>query len=152
MDKDLYKSVSGKFKESWHKIDSLYNLYAKSVGLNLTAIHVLEFLYDSAAVYTQKDICEIFGLPKQSVNSIIKSLWEQSYVELKEAKDRRNKEIILTASGIEYAKKVLKPMQAIDRKAWGSLTPSEISVFLETMKKYEKALGGILKESLNIEP
>ena len=70
MDNDSQKLISA-LKEMWYKMDCLYDLYAKSAGLNLSTIFVLQILRDSAETYTQKDICEKLGLPKQFVNSII---------------------------------------------------------------------------------
>jgi DNA-binding MarR family transcriptional regulator len=106
---------------------------------------VLEFIYDTEENYTQKDLCDKLMLPKQVINSIIKSFWEQGYVELREAKDRRNKEIILTAQGKKYAKSILHPMQCAESKAWECFTEEEIIAFVEMMEKYEKSFEQILR-------
>jgi DNA-binding MarR family transcriptional regulator len=151
MQKDKDIEFQSDIKEYWHKIDNLYNLYAKSVGLNFITMLVLEYLYDSSETHTQKAISQKFDLPKQYVNSIIKSFWEQSYVELKEAKDRRNKEIILTDAGKKYAEKVLKPLQEADAKVWKSFTDEELAVLENTMKKFEQSLEGLLKGLIKTE-
>ena len=144
MDNDSRKVISA-LKESWHKMDILYDFYAKSIGLNFTVVVVLELLSDPAEVYTQKGVCEKLGLPKQLINSIIKSLWEQGFVELKEASDRRNKDIIVTARGREYIINVLGPLEEAEFAAWESFSAEEILQFSKTTEKYAKAFEGILK-------
>jgi len=151
MDNDSQK-VASALKETWHKMDSLYDFYAKSVGLNFTTILVLQLLFDSSdacnaqKTYTQKEVCEKLGLPKQLVNSIIKSLWEQGHVELKEAKDRRNKDIIVTDKGREYARRVLKPLENAETFAWNSFSVDEILNFAKTLEKYVETFEIILKQ------
>ena len=147
MDNDSQKTISA-LTEMWHKMDSLYDLYAKSVGLNFPTILVLQILCGSAETHTQKEICEKLGLPKQFVNSIIKSFWEQGYVELKEAKDRRNKDIIVTDKGKEYALRVLKPLEAAEAVAWACFSAKEIKALARTTEKYIEAFEGALR-SLN---
>ena len=134
-----------RFKEIWHRIDTYYNLYAKQKGINFTAMLVLEFLAESDKDYTQKALCEKLYLPKQIINSVIKSFWEQGYVELKEAKDRRNKKIHLTEKGKVYAEEVSKPLEEAEEKAWDSLNAEEFALFTRAAEKFERALYGSLK-------
>ncbi|MCL2397189.1 MAG: MarR family winged helix-turn-helix transcriptional regulator [Defluviitaleaceae bacterium] len=133
-------------KEAWYKVDGLYDFYAKSVGLNLTNILVLELLSDPTEIYTQKDVCEKLGLPKQLVNSIIKSLWEQRHVELREARDRRNKDIIVTDNGMEYIIGILKPMEDAEAVAWSSFSAEEIANLAKIMEKFVEVFGDALKK------
>jgi DNA-binding MarR family transcriptional regulator len=145
MDNDSKKIISA-IKETWHKMDSLYGFYAKSAGLNFTAIIILELLSDFSVVYTQKEVCEKLGLPKQLVNIIVKSLWEQGYVKLKEAKDRRNKDIIVTSEGRKYILGIVKPLEKLESIAWKNFTDGEILNYAETTKKYASAFENALKD------
>jgi len=146
VDKESQKVVSS-LKETFHKLDSLYDVYAKSVGLNFITILVLQLLDDSLQVYTQKDVCEKLDLPKQLVNSIIKSLWEQGYVQLKEAKDRRNKDIIVTDKGRVYILNILKPLTDAESAAWEGFGAGEILQCANTMEKYARAFEHVLQET-----
>jgi len=139
------KNALSSLKETWHKIDNLYDLYAKSVGLNFASILILQLLHDSAKTYTQKDLCEKLGLPKQIVNSIMRSFWERGYVELKEAKDRRNKDIILTDAGVQYAVAVLQPLENAETTAWDSFSAEDVSYLAATMGKFVRAFKGALE-------
>ena len=145
MTKVLLDEARTRFKEIWHRVDSLFNAYAKSKGLNFTSLIILEFLYDADGVYTQKDLCEKLGLPKQFVNAIIKSFWEQGHVELKEAKDRRNKNIILTASGREYAGGIMRCLRDAEDRAWECFADEEVMFFVGALEKYGKSYERILR-------
>jgi len=153
MDKLPRNDALAKFKETWHRVDKLFNAYAKSKGINFATLIILEFLYDEGGTYTQKDLCEKLALPKQFVNSIMKSLWEQGYVELKEAKDRRNKKIILTQNGRLYAGEILRCLQDAENMAWESFSDDEVIAFFGAMEKYEKSFERILKnQESNTQP
>lgn len=149
MDNALLADARARFMETWHRIDSLFTLYAKSQGLNFTTMLVLELLCDSDVIYTQKDICEKLEMPKQFINSIITSFWEQGLVELKEAKDRRNKNIFLTKKGKEYAGENLRSLRDAENRAWECFTNEEVIAFVNAMEKYEKSFGRILNELIN---
>ncbi|MCL2052733.1 MAG: MarR family winged helix-turn-helix transcriptional regulator [Lachnospiraceae bacterium] len=136
MDNDTKKTFFFALKEIWHMMNSQFYFYAKEVGVKFTTVIVLQFLYEATEVYTQKDLCEKLGLPKQLVNAIIKSFWEQDFVILKETKDRRSKNIIVTDKGKEYALSVLKPLNDAEAFAWESFTDEELTAFVQTLEKY----------------
>jgi len=131
-------------RETWHRLDGLYEQYAKSLGLSFTALMVLDLLDDSAVTYTQRVVCDRLDLPKQYVNSIIKSLLEQGHVELKEAKDRRNKEIRITERGKLYIQSALKPLDEAEFAAWGGFSQNAITHYAQTMARYTEAFERVL--------
>ena len=144
MDGDSKKALYTLLKEAWHKLDCQYELYAKSVGLSFTTVFVMQILHDSKEIYTQKDLCEKLGLPKQLINSVITSFWEKGFVQLKEARDRRSKNIIVTEKGIDYFASVLNPLEEAESVAWEDFSDEELNSFIKTLEKYvasfEKAL------------
>ncbi|MCL2363641.1 MAG: MarR family transcriptional regulator [Defluviitaleaceae bacterium] len=143
------QDARARFKELWHRIDTLFNAYAKKQGINFTALLILELLteaaHDSAAPpYTQKALCEKLVLPKQLVNALINTFREQGYVELREARDRRNKEIRLTISGQAYAKSIIEPLDAADEQAWQTFNDNELAIFAAALEKYERTMMALL--------
>jgi len=146
MDNDSKKALFATLKEVWHKMDSNFDYYAKSKGINFPAVLILQLLLDATEAYTQKDICEKLGLPKQLVFSIIKPFWEQGYVELKEAKDRRNKDVFLTDKGKEYALSILQPLEDAEAAAWANFSDEDFITFVRIMDKYVEAFGNALKK------
>jgi DNA-binding MarR family transcriptional regulator len=132
--------VRKQFKDVWYRLDNLIGQYAKQAGVSVTTLFVLELLLESDEPPTQKILCEKLFLPKQFVNSIIKSLWEAEYVELKEARDRRNKKVILTPKGNAYAHQILDPFNRADEQAWSGFSDEELMSFNEALVKYERAM------------
>jgi len=141
------KRVISALKQTWHRVDILYNSYAKSVGLNFTTLMVLELVCDSDENLTQKDICEKLDLPKQLVNTIITSLWKQGYVKLKEATNRRNKNIFVTDEGKEYIASVCEPLEDVELAAWEGFSAEEIIIYADIMERYANAFENVLRES-----
>jgi len=135
------KGSLASLKNTLRKIDSLYDFYAKSVGLNYASISILQMLYEDEREYTQKEICNELGLPKQFVNSIISGFYEQGFVHFKEGKDRRNKIILVTNSGKDYAHKILSPLNDAEKKAWGSLSDEELGYLDVILKDFYKSLS-----------
>ena len=138
-------------RETWHRLDGLYEQYAKSIGLSFTALMVLDLLDDSAETYTQKVVCDKLDLPKQYVNSIIKALLEKGYVRLKEAKDRRNKEILITERGKKYIQSALKPLDDAEFAAWDGFSANTIKHYAQTMARYTASFEQVLNK-LAVEP
>ncbi|MCL2202961.1 MAG: MarR family transcriptional regulator [Defluviitaleaceae bacterium] len=132
-------------REIWNRIDAHYDGYAKKAGLNTASIMVLDCLYRVDFPYTQKALCEKLLLPKQFVNTIVNAFREQGHVALREAKDRRNKEIRLTPSGKAYAQAVVKPLDDAEEEAWASLTDPERETLARALQKFEQSLRHALE-------
>jgi len=123
----------------------MYNRYAKKRGINFTALLILELLYDAhhdstATPYTQKALCEQLLLPKQLVNGFINNFREDGYIELTEARDRRNKIIRLTDAGLAYVNTANAPMDAAEESAWETFSDEEIATFTAALEKYRQAI------------
>ena len=121
-------------------IDELYEQYAKKFGLTYMSLTVLECIYDNKEACTQKIIAETTRYPKQSVNLIIKSFYEQGYIKLAEiASDRRNKKIVLTKKGNAYLDKIILPLWKIDETATETIANDDRETFLKCIDLYEKS-------------
>ncbi len=80
----------------------IYGSFASNEGVNLIEHPILYSLLIFENL-SQKDIADEYGLPKQTVNNIIKRLENDKLVELKTSeKDKRKKIISLTVKGKEY--------------------------------------------------
>lgn len=96
----------------WKKSNSIYEEWAKTHGLSMNSLLVLHTFYDNNGVCTQKFICQKWGIPKQTVNTILKGFESQGYVKLISLdEDKRNKEIRLTTEGKQYAESIINKLQ-----------------------------------------
>lgn len=85
-----------KFWEVWGRSDALYNRWAAAHGVNNYRLFVL-YVLDNHPGATQKAIADHAGLPKQTVNTVVRALRDEGYVTLSPASgDRREKNASLT--------------------------------------------------------
>lgn len=137
------------FVGSIYDIDKLYDEYAKSVGLTFIGLSVLHVIYEQDGTFTQKIISERTGLPKQSVNVIIRSFWEQGYVEMRELDtDRRNKAIWLSQSGREYAERIIGKLTEAVASAFGQLTYPQRQDMIRLVKQITANFKAVIESGL----
>jgi len=134
------RDARNRLKQVWYRLDNIVGRYAKNIGINITTLFILELLTEESEPLTQKILCERLMLPKQLVNAVIKTFWEQGYVELNEAKDRRHKQIRLTVSGRAYAESILTPFNSADENAWSTFTDEELMLVVNALEKYERIM------------
>ena len=68
-----------KFWEVWGRSDALYNRWAAAHGVNNYRLFVL-YVLDNHPGATQKAIADHAGLPKQTVNTVVRALRDEGYV------------------------------------------------------------------------
>lgn len=96
----------------WKDCSAMYEEWAKEQGLSSNGMLVLYSFYSGEEICTQKTICQKWGIPKQTVNTILKDLEQKGYVEmLSLPEDKRNKQIRLTSAGKAYADTVIGKLQ-----------------------------------------
>jgi len=92
-----------------HKLDGLYSKLAQKQGVSYGVVQIF-YILSLHGAFTQKQISEIWQVPKQTVNSVIKKLIADKHITLIVSKeDKRGKKIRLTPLGKAYTKKLLKP-------------------------------------------
>ncbi len=97
------------------KITQLYYDYAKSYGIRYNSFIVLYVLYlDQSS--TQKKICKQTGLPKQTVNTIIKHYLQRGDIEFTECFNKREKLLQFTDKGKKFAINILSPIFNIEER------------------------------------
>ena len=77
-----------KFWEVWGRSDALYNRWAAAHGVNNYRLFVL-YVLDNHPGATQKAIADHAGLPKQTVNTVVRALRAEGYVTLSPASGDR---------------------------------------------------------------
>jgi len=123
------------------EISGFYNEYAKSVGLTLASMDVLRVIMDSVNC-TQKEITNLTCLPKQTVNTIIKSFNKIGIIEnpVESDVDKRNKVIYLTPEGRRYSDDIMAKLLELELAALDNLGEVQVNRLLEIIKEYNKFL------------
>lgn len=137
-----------------YKIDNFYDEYAKVSKVKNKLLWVLYALNDGN-IHSQKEISSSWLLPRTTVNTIIKELKEEGYVELKQIKgEKRELNLILTSSGREYANNLLSELYEIEKGVFNKMTSSnllkQMNEILEKLYSEKNKLGGKNKNGKRI--
>ncbi len=92
--------------------------------------------------YTQGDLCTMWSLSKQTVNTIINNMEKNGFVTLEHVPGTRNKKhICLTEQGRAYGSRLIGPMEMAEKAALSRLSSEERMAFLQILNRYSALLA-----------
>ncbi len=125
-----------KLDEIMHRVDRVYDRYARSIGSSNSALYLLSIVYHRGSC-TQRELTEFMMLPKQTVNSIVKEYEQQGILELSVSEqDRRQRSLHLTAAGLETARRYIPAILRAEERAMEQFTPEERIQLLDLLERY----------------
>lgn len=135
-----------KLFELWANFDQVYNKFLRRWNLSYNAYLVLEVLYYSKEALEPAELADKQSIPRQTMTFVLDSLEKGGYVErLPHPKDRRKKNIALTAAGQTLAEDVVETMFEKEVEAMEVLTTEEqevlLNIYLRLHKGFEKSMG-----------
>ncbi len=125
------RHINGMFSE----ISSIYEKLLSSKNVPEGVFIVLSSLLDLGEGCLQKEISEMSYLNKKTVNSTIKKLQKEEYIELKAGK-YPNMHIYLTQKGKDYMRENIIPIIEVESKALELMPPKEFETLVESYRKY----------------
>ncbi len=139
MYKDIKKQVeviNRRIKE----FNSLYHIAARKAGICDGELCIWSVLL-STEEYSQQDLCDLFYLPKQTVNSLISSLIKKEYVFLEHVPGTRNRKVIrLTEKGLYYGQSRVMWIFEAERRVMEETDSEEVQVLISMLGKYIRHL------------
>ncbi|MDB1144718.1 MAG: MarR family transcriptional regulator [Alcaligenaceae bacterium] len=96
-------------------ITKLYHECAKLHGMSYNTMMVLGALRHYQTC-TQKQIVEQWGLPKQSVNTIVKKLHHEEHIKFLKGSNKKEKLMAFTDKGKTFADHMLKPILQMEER------------------------------------
>lgn len=115
---------------------NLYRIWAKKNQLNYNTLLVL-YTLDDLKECTQKEICNWWALPKQTVHGILLDLQKNGYVKLVTSeKNKRERIVSLTPSGQEYANSHLTTLYLLEETAMQKMGEELQEQFIRANTKY----------------
>lgn len=121
----------------WCQADALYSRWAAQNGINYFVLLVLWVLHSNENGMTQKKLSRHYGWPKQTTNSVIRSLRQEGYVILlPEQSDRREKKVILTEKGKKHAEEVLMPLFQLEDRVYGNIQRERLEDMTRTLQLF----------------
>lgn len=128
-----YAAKSKKVLGSLGRSDALYNRWAAAHGVNNYRLFVL-YVLDNHPGATQKAIADHAGLPKQTVNTVVRALRDEGYVTLSPASgDRREKNASLTPAGQTYARALLEPLYALEDTVFARMGDARVQEMMDAI-------------------
>lgn len=91
--------------------------------------------------YTQQDICRMWSLPKQTVNTVISRLKrrKQAYLEVIPG-TKNHKRVRLTPLGRRVGEQIVEPVTQTERRVLDRLPKEDIKAVVDVFERYIEAL------------
>lgn len=122
------------------QIKEYLNAYQHAIGQNSISINefwVWSSLTEQDSEYTQQDLCAIWSLPKQTVNSIITQMILKKYARLEHVPGQRKRKIIrLTEEGKKRGKYIVSPISEAEQRAFEKMTPEQFEAMTRMFEQY----------------
>lgn len=148
MKKNYLHEILIEYNRIFKDTDEIYHTFAKNYGLSDCAFWIFYMLRETDSQYTQSDICDMLCMPRQSVNSAIKSLEKEGYIELRPAENnKKNKILYVTEKGTDFTKKSVDKVIDAEIKALEGFSQDELEFFLDLSRKYAHLLRNEAEKS-----
>lgn len=145
-------TLNQKIISAWTKSNAIYAKAALTLGIGYPELMVL-YALETMGELKQKQIAENYGLQKQTVNTVIKTLAQRELVRLVPSEaDKREKIVLLTQSGKAYARKLISPLRQIEEKVYKNIGAERLQAMCETQELFNLLLEKEINEDLSYEP
>ncbi len=136
MEEDGIKRQMKEYNRQVKEYNEIYANSARKLKLSETTLGILYTLQNNQFC-TQKDLCTVLLLPKQSVNSALKKLEREGYLRMTYAENsKKMKKICLTEKGIVLAKNTADRLWKAELDAIGRLSDQDRADFIRIFSQY----------------
>lgn len=134
----LYQ-LSAQYNALWIETNQLYETWARQRGMSLHELLVILSIVEADGTVLQKDICQRFVIPKQTVSAIIKTLTDRGWLELRVSEqDRRSRNLCLTPVGSAQAAQIARALQEHEAQVWLRLGLDRAEQLIEHTALYNR--------------
>ena len=114
------------FNQQIKELTSIYHQAVNQYGISDNEFWVWYTLLVMGGEQSQQSICEMWSLPKQTVNSVISGMIKKGAIYLETIPGTRNKKVIrITETGREYGEAIVTHICSAEQRAVEKLTPQE---------------------------
>lgn len=132
--------------------DGIYRDAAKALGMSDCAFWILYSLRCDSDALTQSNICSTMFQPKQTVNSALKKLRDDGYIDMADTLDHRGKLIRLTPKGIKLVEKTIDLVVAAEYETLRGLPEDEQSELIRLLRKHTSLLKKHVEANISGRP
>ncbi len=143
-----YKKMLQEIDLAVTRISGISSIWSASKGHSAHEISIM-FVLMSGDIVTQKDICDMTAMPKQSAFNIIKDWSNKGYIKmLSHPKDKRAKSIHLTNKGEQYIDETLAEIFEMRASIIDEMGEEKFLQFTKTLNQYYRMLADILQNDM----
>lgn len=132
--------------------DMIYHKLAIKFSISDSELIILYEIYTSNKPLSQKDLCTLYCISKQTINSSIKKLQNSGYIILKNLPNSKHKIIILTDTGKIFCDNTISKVIEIEKKSLECLSDTQREALITVTDLYLKNLNinadNFIKEDL----
>ncbi len=130
------------------KFRGVYSAWSKKHGISYNEMLVLYTIRDNGFC-TQKQICDSYLLPRQTMNYVINDMKSRGLLAISESDCvGREKAFILTKEGEIYAKPLLESLSNIEIQAIELIGTEKIRTMAEAVLSFDIALNKAMEENV----
>ena len=146
MEKDSLNLLNG-INRAIIKFRGLYSRWSNEHSISYHEMLVLYTIREHGFC-TQKQICDRYLLPKQTINHVIAVLRKEGILQYDESHGRgREKAFVLSEKGREYAAPFLASLDTVENRALELLGKDKLQTLTGLLLEYDNALQTALEES-----
>ena len=135
----LSEEFSKEMWDCWRDVSVAYGTFAKKMGVDTSELYVVDALWDEPEGLSQRSICEMCDMGKQTVSAICKRLAARDVVVGRASEvDKRERIMALTAEGREQWRPPVERMRELELKAAAAISPEEGELFVKVVRLYAK--------------
>jgi len=128
------------------KFRGIYSQWSSAHDISYNEMLVLYTIREKGFC-TQKQICDSYLLPRQTMNNVIIGMRENGLLELSpENSVGREKAFVLTEKGEAYAQPLLDSMNSFEEQAVALLGDEKLAALTALMLEYDQALGQAMQD------
>lgn len=139
------KSEARQYNRILSEIDAVYHEIALKQGFSDSIMSILYIIADNDGTCLISELVKQSGLNKQTINSALRKLEEESILYL-EAAGGRSKRIVLTEKGTSVVHNTVDRVITVENKIYSSWKPEEWALYLELTERYLHELKEKMKE------
>lgn len=124
----------------WRDLNVAYRVFAKMENVDENELYVVDALWKRDGGLTQRDICDLCDLNKQTVSATCKRLMADGHISSRQgAVDKRERIITLTDEGYAHWEGPVTRMRTLEHDSADGIADWEAAVFLKVARQYVKA-------------
>lgn len=139
------KSEARRYNRILSEINAVYHEIALKQGFSDSIMSILYIIADNDGTCLISELVKQSGLNKQTINSALRKLEEESILYL-EAAGGRSKRIVLTEKGTSVVHNTVDRVIAVENKIYSSWKQEEWTLYLELTERYLNELKEKMKE------